>query len=57
MNCIVCDVILGGGKNWAFISNKEKKIPYCSERCRDKYYRDMGKEKTQDLIKKELLKD
>ncbi len=55
MKCIVCDEVLSGGENWAWISNQEKKIPYCSERCRAKYYYNMAREKTQDLIKKELL--
>ncbi len=49
MKCIVCEKVIKG-----FLP-KSRKIPYCSGACRDKYYRDMGREKTQDLIKKELL--
>ncbi len=49
MNCVVCDKSIEG-----FLSER-RKIPYCSGACRDKYYRDMAREKTQDLIKKELL--
>ena len=49
MNCVVCDKSIVG------FFNPSRKIPYCSGACRDKYYRDMAREKTQDLIKKELL--
>ncbi len=49
MKCVVCDKSIVG------FFNPSRKIPYCSGACRDKYYRDMAREKTQDLIKKDLL--
>ncbi len=48
MKCVTCG-------NPVDLDAEQRIIPYCSIKCRAKYYYEIGKEKTQDLIKKELL--